>query len=94
MPDTTPDNHVETLFEPDGQGTLMTMRMTLPDAATREAMLATGMDDGMEAELPAPGESDLRRRAQSRCGIGRRHQTGSQVIPLRRAFAIQSERLT
>ena len=48
MPDTTPDNHVETLFEPDGQGTLMTMRMTLPDAATREAMLATGMEDGME----------------------------------------------
>ena len=48
MPDTTPDNHVETLFEPDGQGTLMTMRMTLPDAATREAMLATGMDQGME----------------------------------------------
>ena len=26
----------------------MTMRMTLPDAETREAMLATGMDDGME----------------------------------------------
>jgi hypothetical protein len=26
----------------------MTMRMTLPDAATREAMLATGMADGME----------------------------------------------
>jgi hypothetical protein len=23
--------------------------MTLPDAATREAMLATGMDQGMEA---------------------------------------------
>jgi hypothetical protein len=28
---------------------LMTMRMTLPDAATRAAMLATGMEDGMEA---------------------------------------------
>ena len=49
MPDATPDNHVETRFAPDGQGTLMTMRMTLPDAATREAMLATGMDQGMEA---------------------------------------------
>lgn len=49
LPDTTPDNHVETRFAPDGQGTLMTMRMTLPDAATREAMLATGMEDGMEA---------------------------------------------
>ena len=49
MPDATPDNHVETRFAADGQDTLMTMRMTLPDAATREAMLATGMDQGMEA---------------------------------------------
>ncbi len=49
LPDPTPDNHVETRFEPDGQGTLMTMRMTLPDAATRAAMLATGMEHGMEA---------------------------------------------
>jgi len=48
LPDPTPDNHVETRFEADGSGTLMTMRMTLPDAATREAMLATGMADGME----------------------------------------------
>jgi uncharacterized protein YndB with AHSA1/START domain len=49
LPDPTPDNHVETRFEPDGMGTLMTMRMTLPDAETRAAMLATGMDGGMEA---------------------------------------------
>ena len=49
LPDPTPDNHVVTTFEPDGDGTLMTMRMTLPDAATREAMLATGMEHGMEA---------------------------------------------
>ncbi len=49
LPDPTPDNHVETRFEPDGDGTLMTMRMTLPDAETRAAMLATGMDQGMEA---------------------------------------------
>ena len=48
LPDPTPDNHVVTTFEADGRGTLMTMRMTLPDAATREAMLATGMDRGME----------------------------------------------
>jgi hypothetical protein len=27
----------------------MTMRMTLPDAASRAAMLATGMEHGMEA---------------------------------------------
>jgi hypothetical protein len=40
---------VETRFAPDGSGTLMTMRMTLPDAKTREAMLGTGTEHGMEA---------------------------------------------
>jgi uncharacterized protein YndB with AHSA1/START domain len=49
LPDPTPDNHVETNFKPDGDATLMTLRMTLPDAATRTAMLATGMEQGMEA---------------------------------------------
>ena len=49
LPDPTPDNHVETLFIADGSGTLMTLRMTLPDADTRAAMLATGMEHGMEA---------------------------------------------
>ena len=49
LPDPTPDNHVETMFHPDGTGTLMTMRMTLPDAETRAAMLATDMEHGMEA---------------------------------------------
>ncbi len=49
LPDATPDNHVESTFEPDGSGTLMTMRMTLPDAATRAGMLASGMEHGMEA---------------------------------------------
>ena len=49
LPDPTPDNRVETTFEPHGNGTLMTMRMTLPDAQTRDAMLATGMEHGMEA---------------------------------------------
>ncbi|KRQ12543.1 uncharacterized protein YndB with AHSA1/START domain [Bradyrhizobium sp. USDA 4503] len=48
LPDPTPDNHVETRFALDGDGTLMTMRMTLPDAETRAAMLATGMEHGME----------------------------------------------
>ena len=48
LPDPTPDNHVETRFAPDGSGTVMTMRMTLPDAETRAAMLATGMERGME----------------------------------------------
>jgi uncharacterized protein YndB with AHSA1/START domain len=49
LPDTTPDNHVETKFEQNGTGTLMTMRMTLPNAETRAAMLASGMEHGMEA---------------------------------------------
>ena len=49
LPAATPDNHVETTFDPDGTGTLMTMRMTLPDAETRKQMLASGMEHGMEA---------------------------------------------
>lgn len=48
LPDPTPDNHVVTVFEPQGKGTMMTMTMTLPDAETRTQMLATGMADGME----------------------------------------------
>ena len=49
MPDPCPDNHVVTTFAKDGAGTLMTMRMTLPDATVRAAMLASGMEHGMEA---------------------------------------------
>jgi uncharacterized protein YndB with AHSA1/START domain len=49
LPDPTPDNHVETTFERDGNGTLMTLRMTLPDEKTRATMLASGMEGGMEA---------------------------------------------
>jgi uncharacterized protein YndB with AHSA1/START domain len=49
LPGATPDNLVETRFEPDGGGTLMTLRMTLPDAETRAQMIASGMERGMEA---------------------------------------------
>ena len=49
MPDPTPDNHIVTTFVADGTGTLMTMRMSLPDAETRKAMLSSGMEHGMEA---------------------------------------------
>jgi uncharacterized protein YndB with AHSA1/START domain len=49
LPDATPDNHVETRFVADGAGTLMMMRMTLPDGETRKQMLSTGMEHGMEA---------------------------------------------
>lgn len=62
LPDPTPDNHVETTFAPDGAGTLLKLRMTLPDAEARAAMLATGMEHGMEAsyarlEATTPGVS-------------------------------------
>ena len=49
MPDATPDNYIETRFDTDGTGTMMTMRMTLPDNETRAQMLATGMEYGMES---------------------------------------------
>ena len=49
LPDPTPDNHVETTFEPDGIGTLMRMKMALPNQQARSAMLSTGMEEGMEA---------------------------------------------
>lgn len=49
MPDPTPDNKIDTLFETDDSGTRMVLRMSLPDARTRKAMLETGMADGMEA---------------------------------------------
>lgn len=61
LPDPTPDNHVETTFEPEGGGTLLTLRMTLPDADTRAAMLSTGMEHGMEASyrrLESMGQGD------------------------------------
>jgi uncharacterized protein YndB with AHSA1/START domain len=51
LPDPTPDNHIETRFDADRTGTLMTMRMTLLDAATRAKMLATGIERGMEASF-------------------------------------------
>jgi hypothetical protein len=49
LPEQTPDSHVETRFEPDGSGAMMTMRMTMPGEATRAAMLSTGMERGMES---------------------------------------------
>ena len=63
LPDPTPDNHVETTFEPDGKGTLMTMRMTLPDPDTRAAMLASGMEHGMEASYERLESQILKRAA-------------------------------
>ncbi len=48
LPDPTPDNHIVTTFETEGDGTLLTVRMTLPDAEARQAMLDFGAVEGME----------------------------------------------
>ena len=48
MPDPTPDNHITSTFAPDGDGTLLTLVMRLDTPEALEAMLATGMTDGME----------------------------------------------
>jgi uncharacterized protein YndB with AHSA1/START domain len=49
MPDPSPDTLVETSFAADGEGTLLRMRMTYPDAALRDQMLNEGMSEGMSA---------------------------------------------
>lgn len=48
LPEPTPDAHVDTRFDPDGTGTRLTMIMTLPDPEARAAVLASGMEDGLE----------------------------------------------
>lgn len=48
LPDPTPDNHITSTFAPDGTGTLLTLVMRLDTPEALEAMLATGMTDGME----------------------------------------------
>jgi uncharacterized protein YndB with AHSA1/START domain len=70
MPDPTPGNHIETRFEADGSGTLMTLRMTLPDEKTRAAMLATGMERGMEASY-ARFEAQYEEKSKSSQNLGR-----------------------
>lgn len=49
LPDPTPDNRIITTFTAEGEGTLLVMRMSLPDAATRKAMIESGMEHGMAA---------------------------------------------
>ena len=48
LPDPTPENHCITTFTPAEGGTLLTLRMELPDAESMKAMLDTGATDGME----------------------------------------------
>jgi uncharacterized protein YndB with AHSA1/START domain len=50
LPDETPENRVETRFDPDGTGgTAMTLTMQVDDVETMQAMIGSGMTDGMEA---------------------------------------------
>ena len=65
LPDPTPDNRIETTFVADGDGTLMVARMNLPDKATREAMLATGMEHGMEVSYVRLEDTLLAKAGQS-----------------------------
>ena len=48
LPDPTTDNHVETTFAPDGDGTFLTVVMWVDSPEAMEAMIATGMTEGME----------------------------------------------
>ena len=48
LPARTPEMHVITEFQPEGEGTRLAMRMILPDKAARDATIATGMTDGIE----------------------------------------------
>jgi len=48
LPDPTPDNHVETTFTADGAGTRLTVTMRVASPETMEAMVASGMTEGME----------------------------------------------
>ena len=43
LPDPTPDNHIETRFQPEGDGTLLVMRMTLPNAEARAEAFAKNL---------------------------------------------------
>jgi uncharacterized protein YndB with AHSA1/START domain len=50
LPDmTTPDTHIVTTFTAEGTGTRMEMVMTFKSGEARDAALATGMTEGMEA---------------------------------------------
>ena len=48
LPDPTPDNHITTTFAPDGTGTRLTVVMRTGTPEDMDAMIATGMTDGME----------------------------------------------
>jgi uncharacterized protein YndB with AHSA1/START domain len=59
IPDPTHDNHIVTTFASSGVGTLLTLRMTLPDAGSRQQMLDMGGADGMEESYAKLDENNF-----------------------------------
>ncbi|SMY08284.1 SRPBCC domain-containing protein [Flavimaricola marinus] len=60
MPDPSPENEVLTEFTAtEDSGTLVVVTMTLPTPEDRAAMLASGMEDGMEASYAKLDALDL-----------------------------------
>lgn len=47
VPDPTPKNEIQTTFTPDGEGTLMLIRIKAPDPESMTAMMNSGMEAGM-----------------------------------------------
>ena len=92
LPDRTPENHVITEFQTDGTGTLMTMRMLLPDTATRDAMRTNGMTLGMEVSYARLDDQTLELTAQAvrPTGSGRSlaRQQAVTVLARRQAMVI------
>ena len=48
LPDPTPPSRVETRFIAEGAGTKLVLTMTMPDAATMDGLIASGMQRGLE----------------------------------------------
>ena len=92
LSDRTPENHVITEFQTDGTGTLMTMRMLLPDTATRDAMRTNGMTLGMEVSYARLDDQTLELTAQAvrPTGSGRSlaRQQAVTVLARRQAMVI------
>lgn len=57
LPGPTPVDRVETLLESAVEGALLAIRMTLPDAESFKATLATGKAEGMKTNYKRLDES-------------------------------------
>ncbi len=57
LPNVTPDSRKEMTLVADGDGTLMTLRITLPDAKTCAANVCDGMATGIETSYAPDGKA-------------------------------------